>query len=117
MENIKLNSKTLRARELTAREVKKVIDNLSSEEIHTFELIFPNEPVPALGMAMSLDIGSDELLDLTRTQMLTLLGEVKKKNPLLVQVVEALRGLCQKIIAEESGAREAGQTASSTSIH
>ncbi|MDP3481344.1 MAG: hypothetical protein Q8R88_16365 [Desulfoprunum sp.] len=121
MKNIELNGKALSARELTALEIKKVLESLNSEEIHTFELMFPNEPVPALGMAMSLDIEPAALLDLTHSQMLTLLGEVKKVNPFLVEIVGTLKKLSQKIITEGDEAIEEGKRATSvssvTSIH
>lgn len=86
-----------------------VLESLHSKEIHTFELMFPNEPVPALGMAMAIGIDPDELLDLTHSQMVTLLEEVKKKNTLMVQLVEKLIELGQRIIAEEIEARNEDQ--------
>jgi len=97
-EKIELNGKVLIARELTVKEVDKVLENLQSEEMHPFESMFPDEAVPALAMAMSLDITPDDLLDLTYSQLVTLIDEVKKKNSFLVQKVEKLAELGRKIV-------------------
>ena len=109
IDKIELNGKVLVARELTVKEVDKILESLESEQMHPFEAIFPEEPVPALGMALSLDIQADDLLDLPHSQLVTLISEVKEKNPFLVQKVERLAELGRKIIDLKSEGQETDQ--------
>lgn len=101
MEKIIVNGRPICARELTALEVQKALESKNIAEDHTFDLMFPDEPVSALGMAMSLDIEPNELFDLTPSQLAILIEEVKKKNPFWVMIMENLVELCRRIISEK----------------
>ena len=114
-EKIELNGKALVARELTVNEVEKILKNLESQEMHPLEQLFPEEPVPALAMGMSLEVDPEQLLDLPHSKLVTLFGEVKKENPFLVQAVERLAAVGQRIAALENEDREEESIAPSTS--
>lgn len=94
------HQQTFTARELTMREVKKAVQKLKSKETHDFERFFPDEPISAWAMAMSLDVRPDKLLNIPHSQMVTLIYEFKKKNSFLVQVIEGLAEIGRKIVAE-----------------
>lgn len=105
-EKIELNGKVLKARELTVNEVDTVLGELESGEMHRFEYLFPDEAVSAGAMAASLGIGKDDLLELTHSQLVALIGEVKRTNPFLVGKIELLAEMGKRLLAGDDPPQE-----------
>lgn len=98
---IELNGKQLAPRELTLREMERVLGDLGSGKPHLIETIVPEEPVSALAIAISVDIESpDALLDLTPTLIKDLAAQVREKNPSLARAVKTLGALASKAIGD-----------------
>ena len=89
-QQVELDGKKLNPRELTFAEIEKVLESLATEEIHPLETICPEEPVPALAVALSTDLKLSDLINLTPSTATQLIKEVKESNPFLCQAVENL---------------------------
>lgn len=103
---IELKGKQLVPRELTIREIESLLDNLTGD-IHPLEAMFPEEPVPATAVAMSVGVEVDELLDLGPSLVGELFRQVRVKNPFLTQAVETLAAVGRRILAEDSKTSDA----------
>ncbi len=107
MNKIELNGKPILPRELTVREVEMVMESLQSEDMHPLETMCPDEPIPALAIAISigpsladrqeLDARLDSLKDLTPSQIPELFKQVREKNSFLARAVENLAAIARQM--------------------
>lgn len=94
-------------RELTVREIELVLESLGKQEIHPIETICPEEPIPAVAVALStgptvtsieeLQPRLDALKDLLPSQVPELLKQVREKNSFLAQAVENLSAAARQL--------------------
>ncbi len=92
---IMLKGKELRPRELTVRQVLDVLENLVGQDVHILESVCPDEPVPAIAAAISVGVDVEELTELTPTEVKELFGQVKKRNPFLVDAMGKLIAIAE----------------------
>lgn len=96
---ITLNGKTLSPRELTLRELERVLDNLKTGQPHPIETVIAEEPISALALAISVGVDPDELMELTPSQVKRLAGMVREQNPSLARAIEDLGALAARLLA------------------
>jgi hypothetical protein len=100
---IELNGRVLEPRELTMREIEKVLKALQAPEIHPLECEVQDEPISALAVSISTETPLDELLDLTPTQGKELMAQVRAKNPSLAREIERIGSLAERFLSGDQG--------------
>lgn len=108
---IELNGKPIIPRELTVREVEFVMESLMDTAMHPLEAMCPDEPIPAVAVALSigqpLDSQTnssteiterlDSLKDILPSQVPELFKQVREKNSFLAGAVENLAAAARQM--------------------